>query len=54
MIKMILTILSCALDGEAELFVTGDNKLLGLRRIGKIEIISPRVFREKLKAQQKE
>jgi len=54
MIKMILTILSCALDGEANLFVTGDNELLGLRRIGKMEIISPRAFWEKLKTQQKE
>jgi putative PIN family toxin of toxin-antitoxin system len=44
-----LAILSCALNGEAYLFVTGDNELLGLKKIGKMEIVSPRAFWEKLK-----
>jgi len=46
-----LTILSCALDGKAALFITGDKELLGLKRIGDLEIVSPRTFWEKLKDQ---
>jgi len=48
-----IPILSCALNGEADLFITGDKELLGLRRIRKMEIVSPRVFWEKLQAQQR-
>lgn len=44
-------ILSCALNGKANLFITGDKKLLDLGKIGSMEIVSPRVFWEKLKAQ---
>ncbi len=44
-----LTILSCALNGKADLFITGDKELLGLIRIGDMEIVSPRAFWEKLK-----
>jgi putative PIN family toxin of toxin-antitoxin system len=46
-----LTILSCALNGKADLFITGDKELLGLKRIGDMEILSPRAFWEKLKTQ---
>lgn len=46
-----LTILSCALNGKADFFITGDKELLGLKRIGNIEIVSPRTFWEKLKTQ---
>ena len=44
-----LSILSCALNGKADLFITGDKELLGLIRIGDMEIVSPRAFWEKLK-----
>lgn len=47
-----LVLLSGALSGEADLFVTGDKELLGLKRIGNMEIISPRTFWEKLQTQQ--
>ena len=49
-----LPILSCALNGKADLFITGDKELLGLKRIRKMEIVSPRIFWEKLKAQQRD
>jgi predicted nucleic acid-binding protein len=39
------------LNGEADLFITGDKELLGLKGIGGMEIISPRAFWEKLKTQ---
>jgi putative PIN family toxin of toxin-antitoxin system len=48
-----LTILSCAVNGKADLLVTGDKELLGLKRIGDMEIVSPRAFWEKLKTQPK-
>jgi len=44
-----LIILSSALSGHADLFVTGDKEVLDLRKIGKIQIVSPRGFWEKLK-----
>jgi uncharacterized protein len=44
-----LIILSCALTGQADLFVTGDKEVLDLRKIGKMEIVSPRGFWERLK-----
>jgi len=43
-------VLSCALNGEIDLFVTGD-KEQSLKRIRKMEIVSPRAFLEKLKTQ---
>jgi len=46
-------ILSSALNGGADIFfITGDKELLGLQKIGNMEIISPRMFWEKLKTQQ--
>ena len=47
-----LSILSAALDGNAEIFITGDNELLELQKVGRMDIVSPRLFWEKLKAQQ--
>jgi putative PIN family toxin of toxin-antitoxin system len=44
-----LIILASALAGQADLFVTGDKEILDLRKIGKMEIVSPRGFWEKLK-----
>ena len=43
-------ILSSALNGNADLFITGDKELLELRKVNKMEIVSPRAFWEKLKA----
>ena len=46
-----ILILSIALNGNAELFVTGDKELLELRKIQSMRIISPRKFWETLKNQ---
>ncbi len=45
-----IAILSAALNGKVDIFITGDNELLDLRKIENMEIVSPRVFWEKLKA----
>lgn len=45
-----LIILAAALSGDADLFVTGDKELLSLKNAENMEIISPRLFWEKLKA----
>ncbi len=45
-----LTILSSALNGDADIFVTGDKELLELSRIDDMDIISPKMFWERLKA----
>lgn len=47
-----LPILRAAIFAKAEVFVTGDKELLDLRCIEDLQIISPRQFWEKLKAQQ--
>jgi predicted nucleic acid-binding protein len=44
-----LIILASALGGRADLFVTGDKEVLELRKVGPMEIVSPRGFWEKLK-----
>jgi len=46
-----ILILSTALNGNAELFVTGDNELLELGKIESMRIVSPRKFWETLKNQ---
>ncbi|MFH1037557.1 MAG: putative toxin-antitoxin system toxin component, PIN family [PVC group bacterium] len=43
-------ILSSALTGKADIFITGDKELLKLRKVGRLEIVSPRDFWERLKA----
>ncbi|MBN2243067.1 MAG: putative toxin-antitoxin system toxin component, PIN family [Acidobacteria bacterium] len=45
-----ILILSTALNGKAELFITGDKELLELGKIKKMRILSPRQFWEKLKS----
>ena len=45
-----LPILSAAISGRANVFVTGDKELLDIGRIGKLAILSPRQFWETLKA----
>ncbi len=47
-----LTILGAAISAGAEVLVTGDQELLDLNCISDLEVISPRQFWEKLKAQQ--
>ena len=49
-----IPIVSCALNGKADLFITGDKELLELRKIRKMEIVSPRTFWEKLQAQKRD
>jgi uncharacterized protein len=39
-----IIILAAALNGEAELFITGDKELLELGKVGNLTIISPRMF----------
>ena len=46
-----ILILSTAVNGNAELFVTGDKELLELKKIQSMRIISPRNFWETLKSQ---
>jgi putative PIN family toxin of toxin-antitoxin system len=46
-------LVSAALCGGADLFVTGDRELLDLSGSGTMEIVSPRMFWERAKAQSK-
>jgi putative PIN family toxin of toxin-antitoxin system len=39
-----------AMAGRADLFVTGDRKLLKIARFGTMEIVSPRIFWERVRA----
>jgi hypothetical protein len=47
------TILGAAIEGGAEVLITGDKEPLNLGRVERLEILSPRQFWEKLKAQEK-
>ncbi len=47
-----LTILGAAISAGVEVLVTGDRELIGLNPISDLEVLSPRQFWEKLKAQQ--
>lgn len=46
-------LISAALNGGADLFVTGDREILELSGSGTMEIVSPRMFWERAKAQPK-
>ena len=46
-----LMLLSSALNGNADLLVTGDKELLDLGKIENMEIVSPRGFWERMRAQ---
>ena len=48
-----VAIVGAAVAGGAEVLITGDKELLGLKRVEGMEILSPRQFWEKLKAQHK-
>ncbi len=43
-------LVSSALNGRADLFVTGDRELLDLAEVGPLDILSPRMFWERSKA----
>ena len=45
-----LLMLSSALNGGADVFITGDKELLGLKSIKNMDIVSPRMFWERLRA----
>ena len=48
-----LAIVGAAATSGVEVLVTGDKELLDLGRLGNLEILSPREFWERLKAQQR-
>jgi len=43
-----LVIISSALVGKSDIFVTGDKELIELRKVQSLQILSPRAFWEKL------
>ena len=43
-------LVTSALNGKVDLFVTGDRELLDLAKVGPLDIVSPRMFWERLKA----
>jgi len=47
-----VAIVSSALNGEAEILVTGDKEIIDLRRIGSLEMLTPRQFWDKERGQQ--
>ena len=47
-----VAIVSCALNGAADVLVTGDKEMLDLDRVGSLEILSPRQFWDKERDQQ--
>ena len=46
-----VAIASAAIHGGAALLITGDKELLGLRKVGTLEILSPRQFWERQRGQ---
>jgi len=47
-----VAIVSSALNGAADMLVTGDKEMLDLRRVGSLEILTPRQFWDKERGQQ--
>jgi putative PIN family toxin of toxin-antitoxin system len=47
-----IAIVSSALNGAADVFVTGDKEILDLRRVGSLEILTPRQFWDEERGQQ--
>lgn len=45
-------IVSSAINGAAEVLITGDKEVLNLRRVGSLEILTPRQFWDKERGQQ--
>ena len=46
-----IAIVSSALNGGADILVTGDKEVLSLKRLGKMQILTPRQFWEKERGQ---
>ena len=46
-----VALVSSALNGTADVLVTGDKEILGLRRVGSLEILTPRQFWDKERGQ---
>ena len=46
-----IAMVSSAINGRVELMVTGDKEILALKKIGDLEIVSPRQFWERQKNQ---
>ncbi len=46
-----VAIVSSALNGAADVLVTGDKEILGLRRVGSLDILTPRQFWDKERGQ---
>jgi len=46
-----VAIVSAALNGAADVLVTGDKEILALRRVGSLEILAPRQFWDKERGQ---
>ena len=46
-----IAIVSSALNGGADIFVTGDKEVLRLKRLGKMHILTPRQFWDKERGQ---
>lgn len=44
-----IAMVSSAINGRAELLVTGDKEILALKRVNDMEIVSPRQFWERIK-----
>ena len=45
-------IVSSAINGSAEVLITGDKEVLSLRRVGSLEILTPRQFWDKERVRQ--
>jgi len=46
-----IAIVSSALNGAADVLITGDQEILGLHRVGSLEILTPRQFWDKERGQ---
>ena len=46
-----VAIVSSALNGGADILVTGDKEVLGLKRVGSLQILTPRQFWDKERGQ---
>jgi putative PIN family toxin of toxin-antitoxin system len=49
--KTDIPVLAAALNGRAEVLVTGDGEIQSLAQVGELQILSPRGFWEKLRTQ---
>lgn len=45
-----VAIVSAAINGGAEVLVTGDKEILGLHRVGNLQILTPRQFWERVRS----